>query len=147
MGWIVRASDRVNKISILQNSWLRTAEGEELNEAILDIEVAMNNRPLCYLEEDVQFPTLTPNTMLFLYTNILPELKPYQLEERDLRKRAKFLQKTKDAMWNRWRAEYLRALGANHRLKHGDKKCSLAIEDVVIVASSERNIETAGCLE
>ena len=68
---------------------------EELSEVILDIEVSLNNRPLCYLEEDIQLPTLTPNTMLFLNSNILPELQPYQLEERDLRKRAKFLQKNK----------------------------------------------------
>ena len=46
---------------------------EELSEVILDIEVTMNNHPLCYLEEDVQSPTLTPNTMLFLNSNILPE--------------------------------------------------------------------------
>ncbi|XP_068720014.1 uncharacterized protein [Montipora capricornis] len=112
---------------------------EELSEVILDIEVTMNNRPLCYQEEDVQLPTLTPNTMLFLKSNILPELQPYHLEVRDLRKRAKFLQKTKDAMWNRWTAEYLRALRERHRLKLGDKRCSLAVGDVVIIKSSERN--------
>ncbi|XP_068679106.1 uncharacterized protein [Montipora foliosa] len=111
---------------------------EELSEVILDIEVTMNNRPLCYQEEDVQLPTLTPNTMLFLKSNILPELQPYHLEERDLRKRAKFLQKTKDAIWNRWTAEYLRALRERHRLKLGDKRCSLAVGDVVIIRSSER---------
>lgn len=76
--------------------------------------------------------------MLFLKSNILPELQPYHLEERDLRKRAKFLQKTKDAMWNRWTAEYLRALRELYRLKHGDKRCSLAVGDVVIIKSSER---------
>ena len=111
----------------------------ELSDVILDIEVAINNRPLCYVEADVQFPTLTPNTMLFLNSNILPELQPYQLEERDLQKRAKFLQKTKDAMWSRWTAEYLRALRERHRLKHGDKKCSLSIGDVVTIKSSDRN--------
>ena len=99
----------------------------------------MNNRPLCYQEEHVQLPTLTPNTMLFLKSNILHDLQPYHLEERDLRKRAKFLQKTKDAMWNRWTGEYLRALRERHPLKHGDKRCSLAIGDVVIIKSSERN--------
>ena len=77
--------------------------------------------------------------MLFLNSNILPELQPYQLEERDLWKHAKFLQKTKNAMWSRWTAEYLCALRECHRLKHGDKKCSLAFADVVIINSSERN--------
>ena len=101
--------------------------------------MSLNNRPLCYLEEDIQLPTLTPNTMLFLNSNILPELQPYQLEERDLRKHAKFLQKTKDTMWSQWTAEYLRALRERHRLKHGDKRCSIAVGDVVIIKSSERN--------
>ena len=60
---------------------------EELSDVILDIEASLNNRPLCYLEEDIQLPTLTPNTMLFLNSNILPESQPYQLAERELRKK------------------------------------------------------------
>lgn len=112
---------------------------EELGEVILDVEVTLNNRPLCYQEEDVQLPTLTPNTLLFLNTNILPELQPHQLDDKDLRRRAKFLLRTKDALWRRWTAEYLRSLRERHRLKHGDKKCTLAVGDVVVIQSSERN--------
>ena len=33
---------------------------EELTEVLLDIEVTLNNRPLSYLEEDVQLPKLLP---------------------------------------------------------------------------------------
>ena len=40
---------------------------EELTEVLLDIEVTLNNRPLSYLEDDVQLPSLTPNS--FLLTN------------------------------------------------------------------------------
>ena len=112
---------------------------EELGEVILDVEVTLNNHPLCYQEEDVQLPTLTPNTLLFLNTNILPELQPHQLDDKDLRKRAKFLLRTKDALWRRWTAEYLRSLRERHRLKHGDKKCTLAVGDVVLIQSTERN--------
>ena len=32
----------------------------ELEEVILDVEIAVNNRPLGYVEDDVQFPNLTP---------------------------------------------------------------------------------------
>ena len=32
----------------------------ELKEVLLDVEVALNNRPLSYVEEDVQLPVLTP---------------------------------------------------------------------------------------
>ena len=60
--------------------------------------MTLNNRPLCYQEEDVQLPTLTPNTLLFLNANLLPELQPHQLDDKDLRKRAKFLLRSKDAL-------------------------------------------------
>ena len=46
----------------------------ELCEVALDLEIALNNRPLCYLEDDVQLPVLTPNPLLFLRSNQLPEL-------------------------------------------------------------------------
>ena len=114
---------------------------EELSEVILDIEVTMNNRPLCYVEEDVQLPTLTPNAFLMLNSNVLPELQPYHIEERDLRKRAKFLMKTKDGMWRRWTTEYLSVLRERHRLSREEKgkENSLTIGDVEIVKSQERN--------
>ena len=114
---------------------------EELSEVILDIEVTMNNRPLCYVEEDVQLPTLTPSVFLMLNSNVLPELQPYHIEERDFRKRAKFLMNTKDAMWRRWTTEYLSALRERHRPRRGKngKENSLAVGDVVIVKYHERN--------
>ena len=67
---------------------------DDLCEVVLDIEVSLNHRPLSYVEDDPQFPTLKPSSLLFLNANILPELEPYRLEDRDLRKRAKFLKAT-----------------------------------------------------
>ena len=67
---------------------------DELCEIVLDIEVSLNHRPLGYVEDDPQFPTLTPNSLLFLNANILPELEPHRHEVRDLRTRAKFLKAT-----------------------------------------------------
>ena len=99
----------------------------------------MNNHPLGYLEEDVQLPTLTPNSLLLVNCNILPELAPYHLREKDLRKRAKFLQRTKDAIWHRWTSEYVRALRERHRLKHSNSKNPFSEGDVVIIKSEERN--------
>ena len=84
------------------NGTLRWAE---LEEVVLDVEVALNSRPLTYLHEDVQLPVLTPNAMLHIDSNHLPELQPYHLPEKDLRKRAKFLLKCKEVMWKRWTAE------------------------------------------
>ena len=42
-------------------------------------------------------------------------------------------------MWRRWSSEYLRALRERHRLKHGNTESGLAVGDVVIIKSVERN--------
>jgi hypothetical protein len=61
-----------------------TLKWEELEELILDIEVALNNRPLSYLEDDIKLSALTPNTMLNINPSILPEFKAHYLEETSL---------------------------------------------------------------
>lgn len=45
----------------------------EMEELLLDVEIAVNNRPLSYVEEEVQFPLLTPNLMMYGQSNILTE--------------------------------------------------------------------------
>ena len=70
----------------------------ELEEVILDVEITLNNRPLTYLEDDVQ---LTPYTMMFGQPNQLPEDEPDASESKDLRKRARYLRRCKDVMWTR----------------------------------------------
>ena len=44
----------------------------------------------------------------------VPELKAHHLENQDLRKRAKFLRKCKQATWNRWSCEFVRCLREHH---------------------------------
>ena len=73
---------------------------EELREVILEVEVALNNWPPSYVEEDIQYPILTPNSLLYGRTNLLPELEPHHVERQDLRKRAKHLRRCKDALWH-----------------------------------------------
>lgn len=63
----------------------------ELEEVILDVEVTVNNWPLSCVEDDVQLPILRPNSLLFGQPNVLPELEPHHIEDRELRKRAKYL--------------------------------------------------------
>ena len=65
----------------------------ELCEVVLDVEIALNNRPLCYVEDDIQLPVLTPNSLLFLRSNQLPELEPHHLREFHLCRRAKYLRR------------------------------------------------------
>lgn len=90
----------------------------ELQEVLLDMEVALNNRPLGYVDEDIQLAILTPSSFLHGQPNMLTELEPRRVQEHDLRKRAKYLRKCKDTLWSRWTREYLRGLGERHRLKH-----------------------------
>ena len=47
---------------------------------LLDVEVALNNQPLSYLEDDIQLPTLTPNALLFGQPNTLPEIPTHHID-------------------------------------------------------------------
>ena len=111
----------------------------ELQEILLDIEVALNNRPLSYVDDDIQLPILTPSSFLYGRPHMLPELKPHHIQETDLRKRAKYLRKCKDALWSRWTREYLRGLRERHRLKHEGNSSYPSKGDVVIIRSDEKN--------
>ena len=73
----------------------RTLRWTELEEVVIDVEISLNNRPLSYVEDDVQLPLLTPNSMLAINPNHLHELKAYYVDEADLRKRAKHVKKCK----------------------------------------------------
>ena len=37
---------------------------EELEEVLLDVKSFLNNRPLCYMEEEFEQPVITPNLLL-----------------------------------------------------------------------------------
>ena len=72
----------------------------ELEEVILDVEVSLNNRPLTYVEVDVQLPVLTPQSMMFGQPNLLPEQDEDSVENKDLKKRARYLRRCKDVLWS-----------------------------------------------
>ena len=111
---------------------------EELEENVLDVEVNMNNRPLCYMEDDVSFLTLTPNTFLLQSPNAVPKL-PVHLNDADLRRRAKFLLKVKNALWNRWVREYLNALRERHQMHLNPGQRSPSVGDVLLVKGESVN--------
>ena len=112
---------------------------KELEEVMLDVEVAINNRPLSYVEDDVQLPLLTPNVMLYDQPNLIPEPEADAVDDADLRKRAKYLRRCKDVLWSRWTDEYLRSLRERHNLNHKTKQLNLKIGDVVLIKGDERN--------
>ena len=53
----------------------------ELKEVILDVEVALNGRPLSYVEEDLQLPILTPNSLMRISPNVLTERQQHHEEK------------------------------------------------------------------
>ena len=112
---------------------------KELEEVLLDVEITLNNRPLGYVEDDIQLPVLTHNCMLYLNSNTLPEFPPHEIEDRDLRRRAKHLLKCKAAVWKRWSQEYLRSLKERHRNLLGAKGAVPVIIDVVILKTDEKS--------
>ena len=116
-----------------------TLRWAELEDVVMDVEIALNNRPLDYVEDDVQLSVLTPNAMLHTNPNYLPELKAHHLQETNLRKRAKYLEKCKQAMWSRWTREYVRGLREQHRRVGGEQSRHPSIGDVVIIKDEQKN--------
>eukprot|EP00794_Sanderia_malayensis_P018542 gene18542-biopygen15623 len=115
------------------------AANKELQDAILEIQLVLNNRPLTYCEDDIELPTLTPNMLIFGKSNYLPLENPSDIDDKDLRKRARYLRKCKDALWKRWQGEYLRALRERHNVMHKVTQRELEIGDVVTIKGDEKN--------
>ena len=112
---------------------------KELEEVLLDVETTVNNRPLSYVEDDVQMPVLTPNSMQFGQPNTIQEEEEAEIENVDLRKRAKYLRRCKDVVWSRWTNEYLMSLRERHKLKHKTQPMTARRGDVVLIKGDERN--------
>ena len=130
-------------VSLLRQTLCRSVGNNlswsELHDVLLDIEVALKNRPLSYVEDDVQLPVLTPNALLSGHPNQILEEDYQNMDEHELRKRAKYLHRCKDLLWRRWTSKYLKGLRVGYNLKHNTKKLSLQVEDEVIIKSDERN--------
>ena len=116
-----------------------TLSWDELSKVLLDVETQINRRPLSYVEDDLELPTLTPYTFLFQRTSQLPEEETWATADKNLRKRTKFLQTCKDHLWKRWQREYLTALREQHNLVHKSAKYQVEVGDVVIVRTDSKN--------
>ena len=101
-----RENDRANQAIFLQKHRERVSvvgrtarnNSGRGREIILDVEVTLNNRPLSYVEDDIELPILTPNSLLYGRANVVPELEPQRIVSIDLRKRAKRLRRCKDTV-------------------------------------------------
>ena len=131
-------------VAVIKGAFYKTVGGgtltwTELAEVILDVETQINRRPLTYVEDDVQLPLLTPQTFLYQRSTQLPEQATHQINDLDLRSRAKYLKSCKDQLWKRWEKEYLVALRERHNLAHKKPKYQPEVGDVVIVKSDSKN--------
>ena len=65
----------------------------------MKVEIKLNNRPLCYVKDDIQMLILRPNTMIHGVPISELEENVRSIEENDLRKRARYIQKCKNLGW------------------------------------------------
>ena len=119
--------------------WKSELEWKELEEVPTDVETTSNNRSLSYIEEDIQFPVLTPILLVLGQTPVIPNEDPTDTEIRDLRKMQKYIQRCKEAVWKRWRNEYLTSLPEMHNLKHNKREPEVKVGEVVAIKGNERN--------
>lgn len=131
----------------LMKSALRKAVGrasltfDQLKEVLMDVEVQLNNRPLGYMEDDVESLPLTPNVLIHGANISLPEEDIDDLEEdevKSLSKRAKYIQRCKDAMWKRWTTEYIRSL-RERRLNQSGESSKVKIGEIVLIKGEEKD--------
>ena len=112
----------------------------ELEEVLLDVENNLNNRPLSYIEEDVEHMILTPNKLTFGADihNLQEDIGA--IEDTTLKKRARYLKRCKETLWERWRGHYLKSLRERHNMKCSKENHSpLSVGDVVLIKGDERN--------
>ncbi|XP_028415617.1 uncharacterized protein LOC114538976 [Dendronephthya gigantea] len=80
--------------------------------------------------------------MLNINPGQVPVLEAYNLEDKELRKRAKILEKCKQALWKRWTREYVRSLRERH-VNQGGRQASVPRKgSAVIIQDDNRNRKT-----
>ena len=111
----------------------------ELEEVLLDIEIILNNRPLTYIQEEIDYLILTPNSLILGRHVNFPDAAPHESESETIKKRHKYIKRCKEALWKRWKHEYLVALREKHNLKSEDKPFKINVGDVVLIKRQDEN--------
>ena len=109
---------------------------EELEEALLDVEVFMNNRPLCYVGEEFEVPVITPNILLHGQPTCFLEENADEMdgEKGKLCRRLRYTKTCRENVRRRWVNEYLHALQERFVAKDcGRKRNSLQKNSVVLL--------------
>ena len=114
---------------------------EQMKEIFIEAEVIVNNRPLCYMEDDIQLPVLTPNMIIHGTSITLPEEcvdddPPYG--QHAVQRLYQHQERLKIALWKRWKTEYLAALRERHQCSKKTPP-NISIGDVVQLKEDTKN--------
>ena len=75
----------------------------------------LNNKSLTYIEEEIDCPILTPNSLILGRDD--PDAATHESESETLKKRHNYIKRCKEALWQILKHEYLVALREKHNLK------------------------------
>ena len=112
----------------------------ELEDVLLDVEINLRIWLLTYIEGDLDYSVLTPDSM-----TLGRDIKVLygSLEEKEVsdnwEKRQRYLHKCKEAAWKWWVHEYLAALRKKHNLSHTEKLVKININDEVMIKEDDKN--------
>ena len=89
-----------------------------------------------YIDHDIQFPILTPNSLIYGQPITIPQ---EQLDNDDevMKNWQRYIKRCKDAAWNRWNKEYMRSLREKHNMKNNQRHMEIAIGDVALIKREE----------
>ena len=104
-------------VSLVKNALYKTVgkatlSWRELEEVLLDVENTLNNWALTYVEDDAEYPILTPNTLVIGQNLILPD--------ENLETIFNYIRKCKEAAWLRCRIEYVKSFRDPYNMKTKD---------------------------
>ena len=114
---------------------------DELSTLTTDVEAVLNSRPLTYVDSDDFEEPLTPSHLLLGYRVLsLPDPfisnqndPDYKGTPTDLNRRMKYLMKTSEQLWKRWRTENLQELWESHHHQKLNKGIQIPLREGQIV--------------
>ena len=87
---------RLMKQSLFKATGRANLTKQRLEEILLDIEIVLHNRPLIYIEDNIQMPVLTPNTFLYGQPIMIPEERLDE-DSPEIKRRQRYINKGKEA--------------------------------------------------
>ena len=81
------------------------------------------------MDEDIQFPVLTPNLLILGQTPVVTNEYPTKIENKDLQKKQKYIQRCKEAACKRWKNEYVISSRERHKLKYKKREPEVKVRE------------------